>query len=156
VYLRVFINLTPFIPLSFKGEGEEIYMEGFHPSLTYTPPSLAKGRGQGDRLLNNLCTCSSLRKPTVSSFPSRSLPIHLSVSIKHNITFRLAVDLCAGGSVPAVVVSDRNTAQLVLKEAQKQGYDTKACFVQSSSSCRWQIENKRHRRDVLPPGAKAV
>jgi hypothetical protein len=52
--LRVFINLTPFIPLSFKGEGKEIYREGFHPSLTYTPPSLVKGRGQGDRLLNNL------------------------------------------------------------------------------------------------------
>jgi hypothetical protein len=52
---RVFTNLTPFIPLSFKGEGEEIYREGFHPSLTYTPPSLAKGRGSlGDRLLNNL------------------------------------------------------------------------------------------------------
>jgi hypothetical protein len=50
----VFTNLTPFIPLSFKGEGEEIYREGFHPSLIYTPPSLAKGRGQGDRLLNNL------------------------------------------------------------------------------------------------------
>ena len=27
-------NLTPFIPLSFKGEGEEIYRERFHPSLT--------------------------------------------------------------------------------------------------------------------------
>jgi len=25
---RVFTNLTPFIPLSFKGEGEEIYREG--------------------------------------------------------------------------------------------------------------------------------
>ena len=42
---RVFTDLTPFIPLSFKGKGEEIYREGFHPSLTYTPPSLAKGRG---------------------------------------------------------------------------------------------------------------
>jgi len=36
VIIRVFTNLTPFIPLSFKGEGEEIYREGFHPSLTYT------------------------------------------------------------------------------------------------------------------------
>jgi hypothetical protein len=45
------------IPLSFKGEGEEIYREGFHPSLTYTPPSLAKGRGSGDGLLNNLLSC---------------------------------------------------------------------------------------------------
>jgi hypothetical protein len=26
--LPVFTNLTPFIPLSFKGEGEEIYREG--------------------------------------------------------------------------------------------------------------------------------
>jgi len=51
---RAFTNLTPFIPLSFEGEGEEIYREGFHPSLTYTPPSLSKGRGQGDRLLINL------------------------------------------------------------------------------------------------------
>jgi len=48
IKLRVFTNLTPFIPLSFKGEGEEIYREGFHPSLTYTPPSLAKGRGSGE------------------------------------------------------------------------------------------------------------
>ena len=40
---RVFTNLTPSIPLSFKGEG-------FHPSLTYTPPSLAKGRGSGGRV----------------------------------------------------------------------------------------------------------
>jgi hypothetical protein len=47
IKLRVFTNLTPFIPLSFKGEGEEIYREGFHPSLTCTPPSLAKGRGAG-------------------------------------------------------------------------------------------------------------
>ena len=32
----MFTNLTPYIPLSFKGEGDEIYREGFHPSLTYT------------------------------------------------------------------------------------------------------------------------
>jgi len=55
---RVFTNLTPFIPLSFKGEGEEIYKEGFYPSLTYTGalnslPLLREG-GQGDRLLNTL------------------------------------------------------------------------------------------------------
>jgi len=50
--MRVFTNLTPYIPLSFRGEGEEIYREGFRPSLTYTPPSLAKGRGQRDGLLN--------------------------------------------------------------------------------------------------------
>jgi len=48
--MRVFTNLTPFIPLSFKGEGEEIYREGFTPLLPARgrrPPSLAKGRGQG-------------------------------------------------------------------------------------------------------------
>jgi len=50
----VFTNLTPFIPLSFKGEGEEIYREGFHPSLTYTPLPFLREGGQGDRLLNNL------------------------------------------------------------------------------------------------------
>ena len=27
--------------------------EGHSPSLTYTPPSLSKGRGQGDRFLNS-------------------------------------------------------------------------------------------------------
>jgi len=34
-------------PLSLKGEGEEIYREGFHPSVTHTPPSLAKRGGSG-------------------------------------------------------------------------------------------------------------
>jgi hypothetical protein len=29
----MFINLTPFIPLSFKGEGEEILEEGLAPLL---------------------------------------------------------------------------------------------------------------------------
>jgi len=53
-YKRLFIDLTPFFPLSLKGEGEEIFREGLCPSLTYTPPSLIRGRGQGDRLLNNL------------------------------------------------------------------------------------------------------
>jgi len=41
----LFIDLTPFIPLSLKGEGEEILERGEAPSLTYTPPSLIKGRG---------------------------------------------------------------------------------------------------------------
>jgi len=36
--LTLFINLTPFIPLSFEGEGEEVFREGLRPSLTYTPP----------------------------------------------------------------------------------------------------------------------
>jgi hypothetical protein len=36
-----------------KGEREEILERGVAPSLTPTPPSLIKGRGQGDGLLNN-------------------------------------------------------------------------------------------------------
>jgi len=28
----VFINLTPCVPLSFKGEGEDVYERGFAPS----------------------------------------------------------------------------------------------------------------------------
>jgi hypothetical protein len=44
--LRALINLTPFIPLSLKGEGEEILERGFHPSLMYTPlPLLREGGG---------------------------------------------------------------------------------------------------------------
>jgi len=43
----VFINLTPFIPLSLKGEGEEILREGFRPSLTYTPLPLVREGGRG-------------------------------------------------------------------------------------------------------------
>jgi hypothetical protein len=50
----VFTNLTPFIPLSFKGEGEEIYREGFTPLSPTLPFPLARGGGQRDRLLNNL------------------------------------------------------------------------------------------------------
>jgi len=42
--MRVFTNLTPFIPLSFKGEGEEIYREGFTPLLPTLPlPLLREG-----------------------------------------------------------------------------------------------------------------
>jgi hypothetical protein len=42
------IYLTPLIPLSFKGEGEEFLERGAKPpSLTSTPPSLIKGRGSG-------------------------------------------------------------------------------------------------------------
>jgi len=52
--MRLFINLTPFIPLSLKRRGGRDFREGRSPSLSYTPPSLIKGRGQGDRLLNNL------------------------------------------------------------------------------------------------------
>jgi len=43
----IFINLTPFIPLSLKRRGGRDFREGLRPSLTYTPPSLAKGRGPG-------------------------------------------------------------------------------------------------------------
>jgi len=46
----VFTNLTPYIPLSFKGEGEGIYREGFHPSLTLLNHPLRKSlleRGKG-------------------------------------------------------------------------------------------------------------
>jgi len=50
----LFTNLTPFIPLSLKGEGDEILERGLHPSLAFTPPSLIKGGGQGDRLPDNL------------------------------------------------------------------------------------------------------
>jgi len=45
----LFINLTPFIPLSFKGEGEEILERGFAPLLPALPlPLLREGvRGIG-------------------------------------------------------------------------------------------------------------
>ena len=62
VIIRVFTNLTPFIPLSFKGEGEEIYREGFHPSLTYTPPSLAKGKGSGGWVAKQSLTMALIPK----------------------------------------------------------------------------------------------
>ncbi len=61
----MFINLIPLVPLSFSRRGERGLREGLRPSLTYTPPSLNKGRGtglpaaqgfgrRGDRLLNDL------------------------------------------------------------------------------------------------------
>jgi len=43
--MRLFINLTPLIPLSFSRRGGRDFREGQSPSLTYTPPSLIKGRG---------------------------------------------------------------------------------------------------------------
>jgi len=49
----LFINLTPFIPLSFKGEGEEILERGFAPLLPTLPLPLLREGGQGDRLLND-------------------------------------------------------------------------------------------------------
>jgi len=48
------MNLTPFIPLSLGRRGRRVSREGRSPSLTYTPPSLVREGGQGDRLLNSL------------------------------------------------------------------------------------------------------
>jgi len=44
--LGLFIDLTPFIPLSLRRGGRD-FREGLRPSLFYTPPSLIKGRGSG-------------------------------------------------------------------------------------------------------------
>jgi hypothetical protein len=43
----------PLNPPLLQRRGGGDFREGLHPSLTYTPPSLIKGRGQGDRLLKN-------------------------------------------------------------------------------------------------------
>jgi len=51
---RIFIYLTPLIPLSFKGEGEEILERGEAPLLPKLPLPLIREGGQGDRLLNDL------------------------------------------------------------------------------------------------------
>jgi len=51
--MRLSKNLTPFIPLSFQGEGEEILERGFAPLLPTLPLPLLREGGQGDRLLNN-------------------------------------------------------------------------------------------------------
>ncbi len=56
---RLFINLTPCIPLSFEGEGEDVLERGLRPLSYLHPPSpvLNTGEGgQGDGLLNNLMT----------------------------------------------------------------------------------------------------
>ncbi len=52
--INYFINLTPFIPLSFKGEGEEVLERGEAPLLPTLPLPLIREGGQGDRLLNDL------------------------------------------------------------------------------------------------------
>jgi hypothetical protein len=57
----LFINLTPCIPLSLRRRGGRDFREGLRPSLTYTPPSLVKGRGQEDKLLNDLQTVEYLQ-----------------------------------------------------------------------------------------------
>jgi len=44
---RIFIYLTPLIPLSFKGEGEEILERGEAPLLPKLPLPLIREGGQG-------------------------------------------------------------------------------------------------------------
>ena len=53
-FTRLFVDLTPLIPLSLKGEGEEIEERGEAPLLPTLPLPLLREGGQGDRLLNNL------------------------------------------------------------------------------------------------------
>jgi len=53
------MDLTPLIPLSFLGEGEEILERGEAP-LLYTPPSLIKGRGLGGEVNSELRDRASL------------------------------------------------------------------------------------------------
>ena len=50
----MFTNLTPFIPLSFKGEGKRFIERGETPLLPTLPLPLLREGGQRDRLLNNL------------------------------------------------------------------------------------------------------
>jgi hypothetical protein len=52
--MRLFINLTPLIPLSLRRRGEEILERGEAPLLPKLPLPLIREGGQGDRLLNNL------------------------------------------------------------------------------------------------------
>jgi len=58
--MRLFINLTPLIPLMQEtsstsfGEGEETLDRGFAPLLPTFPLPLLREGGQGDRLLNDL------------------------------------------------------------------------------------------------------
>jgi len=60
----MFINLTPFVPLSFKGEGEETLERGFAPLLLTLPLPLIREGGQEDRLLNNLLKQRLSAEPT--------------------------------------------------------------------------------------------
>jgi len=45
--MRLFTNLTPFIPLSFEGEGEEILEGGEAPLLPTLPLPLTNNKGRG-------------------------------------------------------------------------------------------------------------
>ena len=47
----LFIYLTPFVPLSFKGEGKEFLERGFAPLLLLLPLPLLREGGKGDGLL---------------------------------------------------------------------------------------------------------
>jgi len=52
--VRLFINLTPLIPLSLRRRRrEEILERGFAPFLPTLPLPLIREGGQGDRLLND-------------------------------------------------------------------------------------------------------
>ena len=76
----MFTILTPFIPLSFKGEEEEILERGFAPLLPTLPLPLLGEGGQGDRLLNNLLLSSSplcynilMKKPLLVLFDGNAI-----------------------------------------------------------------------------------
>jgi len=73
--VRLFINLTPLIPLSLKRRGGEILERGFAPLLPTLPLPLLREGGQGDRLLNEL-------KLFVLSFPRVSPIISSSGALR--------------------------------------------------------------------------
>jgi len=50
----LFIILTPFVPPSLEGDGEETLERGEAPLLPTLPLPLIREGGQGDRLLNDL------------------------------------------------------------------------------------------------------
>jgi len=52
--MRVFINLTPFIPPPLKERGKRFIERGETPLLPTPPLPLVREGGQGDRLLINL------------------------------------------------------------------------------------------------------
>jgi hypothetical protein len=67
IFARVFTNLTPFIPLSFKGEGKRFIERGFTPLLPILPLPLLREGGQGDRL-QTLSICQAfLNKDKIST-----------------------------------------------------------------------------------------
>jgi hypothetical protein len=56
--LRLFINLTPFIPLSLKGEGEEILERGEAPLYSTLPlPLLREGGRRVPRKILDFSGC---------------------------------------------------------------------------------------------------